>query len=227
MKRRAGLALLTVSAALLLAGALSAAADKAEKAAKADADGFVPLFDGKTLDGWKIGKNADSFEVVDGTICAHGPGPAHLFYDGPVANHDFKNFHLKAEVMTFPNSNAGIYFHTKYQEEGWPSQGFEAQVNNTYEKDPRKTASLYMVKDVKEAPAKDNEWFLYEIIVEGKTITFKINGKTANEFTEPADYKPPEKMPGRKLSHGTIALQGHDPGSKVCFRNIMVKPLPD
>ena len=229
------LAALFLAALVITSPLATSAADDAEKAAandppkaeapKADADGFYSLFDGKTLQGWKVGKNAETFKVMEGMICAKGPGPSHLFYVGPLKDHNFKDFHFKAEVMTFPNANSGIYFHTKYQEEGWPSQGFEAQVNNTYVKDPRKTASLYAVKDVKEAPAKDNEWFTYEIIVKGKQITMKINGKTVNDYTEAEDYKPPQGMRGRKLSSGTFALQGHDPESKVCYRNIKVKPL--
>jgi hypothetical protein len=200
--------------------------DAAQAAAvKPDSDGFYSLFDGRTLNGWKVGKNPETFKVTDGMICASGPGPSHLFYVGPVQKHNFKDFHFKAEVMTFPNANSGIYFHTKFQEEGWPSQGFECQVNNTYEKDPRKTASLYAVKDVKQAAAKDNEWFTYEIIVKGRQITMKINGKTVNEHTIAEDYQPPRNMAGRKLGSGTFALQGHDPGSKVCYRNIKVKPL--
>src|SRR3981189_2826637 len=78
---------------------------------KPDKDGFYSLFDGKSLAGWKVGKNADSWSVQDGMIVVNGAGPAHLFYEGPVHNHDFKNFHLKAQVMTLPNSNSGIYFH--------------------------------------------------------------------------------------------------------------------
>src|SRR5258706_2149050 len=106
------------------------AANAASSAASAEA-GFVPLFDGHSMNGWKIGKNADSWKVQNGELVVRGPGPAHLFYDGPVHNHDWKNFHLKLMVMTLPHANSGVYFHTKYQEEGWPSQGFEAQVNQT------------------------------------------------------------------------------------------------
>lgn len=218
--------LLATSATLLTAADAPAPhADHAAPAApKADADGFYSLFDGKSLAGWKVGKNADTFKVEDGAIHINGD-VAHLFYDGPVHGHDFKNFHFKAEVKTKPNSNSGIYFHTTYQEESWPAAGFECQVNNTFVKDPRKTASLYAVKDVKEQVAQDNEWFLYEVIVKGKTITLKINGKTVNEYEVKEDYQPPKGMPGRKLGHGTFALQGHDKGSTAMFRNISVKPL--
>lgn len=192
-----------------------------------DADGFYRLFDGKSFDGWKINpENPSTFKVVEGTIVVNGPR-THMFYDGPVANHNFKNFHFKAEVMTFPKANSGIYFHTQYEEKGWPSKGFECQVNQTHS-DVKKTGGLYAVKDVlNQSPVKDNEWFLYEIIVQGKHVVIKINGKTATDWTEPDGYQPPKGMPGRKLGSGTIALQGHDPASKACYRNIMIKPLAD
>ena len=209
-----------------LLGVVCLAEDKAPEP-KPDADGFVSLFDGKSLDGWKIGKNAESWSVKDGLIVVHGPGPAHLFYDGPIHNHDWKNFHLKAEVLTYPHANSGIYFHTKYQEEGWPSQGFEAQVNETHT-DRKRTGGLYNIKDVMDqSPAEDNKWFVYEIIVEGKHVILKVDGKVTCDWTEPDPPQPPKGMPGRFLQHGTIALQGHDPGSETHFKSVMIKALPD
>ncbi len=183
-------------------------------------DGFVSLFDGKSLDGWKINENPASLKLEDGCLVVQGER-AHVFYDGAVANHDFKNFHFKAEVMTAPSANSGIYFHTKFQKDGWPSTGYESQVNNT-QKDPKKTGGLYNVKDNFEAPAKDDVWFTYEIIVNGKNIVVKIDGKVITDYTEPADLKRPE----RQLSSGTFAIQCHDPGSKVKYRNIQVQVLP-
>ena len=73
-------------------------------------DGWVSLFDGKSLANWKVGENATTFSIENGTIVAHGP-TAHLFYEGDVHQHNFKNFEFKAEVMTTPGSNSGIYFH--------------------------------------------------------------------------------------------------------------------
>jgi 3-keto-disaccharide hydrolase len=196
----------------------------ARSQAKPDAEGFYTLFDGKSLDGWKADERPQTFKVEDGNIVVNGER-AHLFYMGPVNNHDFKDFHFKAEVMTFPNSNSGIYFHSKPQGGGFPNQGFECQVNNTYKADPKKTGGLYGVKDVMNtAPVGDNEWFTYDIIVKGNHVEIKINGKTTADWTQPADWKTGE-FNGRKIGHGTFALQGHDPGSKVMFRNIKVKPL--
>lgn len=188
-------------------------------------DGWISLFDGKSLSGWKVNENPETFSVVDGAIVANGPR-SHLFYNGPVANHNFKNFEFKATVMTMPGSNSGIYFHTEYLDQGWPAKGYEVQVNNTHT-DWRKTGGLYAIVDVREAPANDNEWFTEHIIVQGKNVTVKVNGKTTVEYTEPDNPDRPENMSQRLISSGTFALQGHDPGSKVLYKEVMVKILPD
>jgi hypothetical protein len=183
-------------------------------------DGWVPLFDGKSLEGWKANENPQTFSVKDGVLVVKGDR-SHLFYNGSVQNHEFKNFEFKAEVMTKEKANSGIFIHTGFQESGWPSKGYEIQVNNTHG-DPKKTAGIYGVKDNAEAPAKDNEWFTIHVKVEGKRIITKVNDKQIIDFTEPAEVG----NTTRKLSTGTFAIQGHDPGSEVHYRNISVKPLP-
>jgi len=188
-------------------------------------DGWVSLFDGKTLDGWKVGENASTFSVQDGVLVVFGPR-AHLYYQGPVQNHVFTNFEWKADVMTFPGANSGMYFHTEYQEGGWPQKGYEVQVNNSHT-DPIRSGSLYNIVNVMNtAPAKDNEWFTQQITVRGKKVTIAVNGKTTVEYTEPAGVTRPADMAGRLIGKGTFAIQGHDPKSRVHYKNIMVKPLP-
>ncbi len=189
-----------------------------------DKDGWFSLFDGKTLDGWKASDAPGTFSVEDGKIVVHGPR-SHLFYVGPIHDHDFTNFKLRADVMTFLHANSGIYFHTEFQPQDWPSKGFEVQVNNTHQ-DTKRTAGLYDVKDYFEAPAKDEVWFNMEIEVVGKHVVTKVDGKTIVDWTQPDDFHAPSGHPGRVISHGTFALQGHDPGSKTYFKNIEVKPLP-
>ena len=81
-----------------------------------DGPGWVSLFDGKTLDGWKASQFGDkSFTVQDGAIVANGRSFSHLFYVGKVNEGEFKNFEFKADVLTRPNSNGGIYFHTRFR----------------------------------------------------------------------------------------------------------------
>jgi Domain of Unknown Function (DUF1080) len=210
---------------IVLVCAIFASASKADDN-RPDADGWFKLFNGKDLTGWKVSEdNPDTFQVVDGKIVVHGP-QAHLYYDGPVNEANFKNFEWKCEILTKPHANSGMYFHTKYQPTGWPAHGIEAQVNNTHP-DPRKTGSLYKASDVmNDSPAKDNEWFTQHVIVNGRHIIVKINGKVINDHVEPEDPQRDAGWEGNVLSSGTFALQGHDPESEVYYRSVLVKPLP-
>jgi hypothetical protein len=188
-------------------------------------DGWISIFNGKDLTGWKVGANASSFSIVDGTIQVAGPR-AHLFYDGPVKNHMFKNFEFKATVKTKPGSNSGIFIHTAYQEDGWPSQGYEVQVNQSHT-DYKRTGSLYNVVDVKETYVKDDEWYTEYIKVEGKHITIKINDKVVVDYEESDVDKREGDMKNKFLKSGTFALQAHDPKSIVFYKDIMVRPLTE
>lgn len=177
-------------------------------------DGWISIWDGETFNNWRASENPESFTIEDGKIVVDGPR-AHLFYEGPEGNADFEDFEFRAEVYTYPNANSGIFFHTEYQEEGWPQHGYEAQVNATHS-DPIKTGSLYAVENVMDnAPHEDEVWFTYHIKVEGNKITFTVDGETVMEFTEPED-----REGTNRLSSGTIALQAHDPDSRIYYRNL-------
>ncbi len=192
-----------------------------QEGTKDDEEGFVSLWDGTSFDDWKINENKDSWRIEEGVIICHGDR-SHMFYIGEHA--PFVNFHFKAEVQTKPKANSGIYFHTAFQESGWPQAGYEAQVNNSHG-DPRRTGSLYGIDDVmNDSPAQDSEWFTQEIIVRGKNIQIKVNGKTVVDYTEP-EGKHSGKELERALSKGTFAFQAHDPESEVHYRNIRVKKL--
>ena len=145
-----------------------------------------------------------------------------FIYEGPVMNHDFKNFELKSLVMTRPGSSSGIYFHTEFQQEGLPDKGFEVQVNNSHT--DWRTGGLYDIKDTKEVYVKDDVWFTEYIRVEGKHVIVKLNDKVVTDWTQPDGFTPPEGNPKRIISDGTFASHGHDPKSIVFFKDIMVKP---
>ena len=183
--------------------------------------GFTSLMDGKSFAGWKMAEeNTNTFRIEDGAFVANGK-PCHLYYVGD--DKPFKNFHLKVDVMTEPNSNGGIYFHTKYQAKSWPKAGFECQVNNT-QGDWIKTGSLYGLVNVSQSLATDKKWWTQEVIVEGNKVTVKVDDKIVLQYIEPAGAAAGKDF-GRKLSEGTFALQGHDPGSTVRYKNIRVKRL--
>jgi len=183
--------------------------------------GFQSLMDGKTFAGWQSAtENTNTWTIEDGAFVAHGER-CHLFYVGD--EKPFMNFHLKVDVMTGPNSNGGIYFHTKYQAQGWPSGGFECQVNNTHS-DWKKTGSLYDVANTGLTAAQDNKWWTQEIIVEGNTVTVLVDGKKVLQYIQPRGAEAGKDF-GRKLGEGTFGLQGHDPKSIIRYKNIRVKRL--
>jgi len=186
-----------------------------------DETGFKPLMDGKTFNGWKMAtENTNTFRIEDGAFVANG-NRCHLFYVGD--DQPFKNFHLKVDVMTGPNSNGGIYFHTKYQPQGWPQGGFECQVNNTHS-DWKKTASLYDLANTGLTAAQDGKWWTQEILVEGNKVTVMVDGKIVLQYIEPPGVQAGRDF-SRKLGEGIFALQGHDPKSVVRYKNIRVKRL--
>jgi len=187
----------------------------------ADEAGFKRLDDGKSFAGWKANENAESWKIEDGAFVAHGPR-SHLFYVGD--EKPFVDFELKVDVKTEPHSNGGIYFHSRYQESGWPKYGFEAQVNNTYDKDPRKSGSLYQVQDVAAQKVQDDEWYTETVIVRGKRVIIKLNDETVVDYTEPEGQQPGKDFT-RVVGAGTFALQAHDPESTVRYKNIRVKRL--
>jgi hypothetical protein len=184
-------------------------------------DGFVKIMDGKTFNGWKIGDEpAKAWKIEDGAFVAQG-SRSHLFYVGD--EKPFKDFELKVEVMTEPGSNGGIYFHTRFQESGWPRAGFECQVNVT-QGDWIKTGSLYGLVNIGVTPAQDKKWWTQHIIVKGNKVTVKIDDKTVLEYNEPPGTQPGRDF-ARKISEGTFALQAHDPNSIIRYKNIRVKRL--
>jgi hypothetical protein len=195
-------------------------------------DEWISLFDGESFEGWKASEDPGSWKIEDGTLVTSGER-SHLFYVGGVRDHNFRNFEFSADVKTRPGSNSGIYFHTAFQEEGWPSKGYECQVINSSRAgddgyaEHKMTGSIYAIRNVWKSPVPDEEWFNYRIRVEGKTIKTFINGMIAAEYTEPEEPYRPEGFSGRLLGSGTFALQCHDPGSVVAFKNIQVKLLPD
>ena len=203
---------LIISILILIAGS-SFAADN-ELTDKEKSDGWQLLFNGKDFTDWKMDKwNTNCFKVEDSSVKCYGKA-AMLYYSKKT---DYKNFHFVATVMTKKGANSGIFFHTKYQDKGWPI-GHEAQVNCT-QKDPVKTGSVYIVEKYMKQAHKDDEWFNYEIIVKGNNIITKVNDKIIANYTE-------TKNDGRrKLSAGTFGLQSHDPGSVVFYKNIKVKEL--
>lgn len=183
-------------------------------------EGWLPLFNGRDLAGWRAAESPESFAVRDGVLVVKGPR-GHLFFEGAPGGGEFQNFVFEAEVLTKPSANSGIFIHSRYQERGWPAAGYEIQINNSHG-DPIRTGSIYGVVAVGEAPAKDDAWFRIEIAVRRRNIAVRVDGKLIVNWTEPPGASGP-----RRLSRGAIAIQAHDPGSEVRYRALRVRALPD
>ena len=162
------------------------------------AQGWQRLFDGRSLDGWRA---------------SDAPGGV---------NHDFRNFELKLEVKTFPKANSGVYFHTEWQEKGWPNKGYEVQVNNSHD-DPSRTGGLWGVKDVMQVAVPDGRWFTLTIKVQDKHVTTLIDDQLIVDYTEEPNPPREKGLEKRLIGSGTFALQGHDPGSEVWYRRLRVR----
>jgi uncharacterized protein len=170
-----------------------------------------------TLDSTSTG---ESFRLDNGDLIIEGDA-RNLFYDGRIAGGYFKNFEFKVDVYTHPGSASGIYFHTRYKEDGNPTYGYEAQINSSRTGES-KTGSLVGVKELNNTSHRDNEWFTYYIKVIDNTVTIMVNGEMVNEFTEDASVSGPAS-----LNWGTIGFQSVGSNSRVHLRNPLIRILPD
>jgi len=183
------------------------AAFGADKANKTKTDEWKVIFDGSTLDGWKANEHPESWSVKDGSIRGDGPA-SHLFYMGDVC----VNCEFKAEVRINHGGNSGMYFRTAFGP-GFP-KGYEAQVDNTHQ-DPVRTGSLYNFVKIFEQLIPDDTWWTQHVIVEGNHIQIFVNDKKTVDFID-------EK---NTYTDGYLALQQHNVGGVVEFKNLMMKPL--
>lgn len=198
------------------------------KPAQAQKDGgWIELIDG-TFAHWKAGEQKSTWTITpEGYYQAEGPR-SHLFYTGPHLKDGFKNFEIEVQVRTFELANSGIYFHTEYQETGWPQKGIEIQVNNTHIGEGtyierKKMGSLYGVRNLYKSFAQDSTWMTVRARVESNRVQVWLNGLQTVDYTESEPL-----LPGVKhLSKGTFCLQGHDIHSKMQYKSFRVRRLPD
>ncbi len=203
---RVSLVLFSVFAVALWTG--SDASSLRAEAPKADKEGWISLFDGKTLDGWIPTGDKEAWTVKDGMLVGRG-NTAHLF-----TKTEYTDFEFKAQVKTEKRANSGMYFRTQLGGK-WP-KGYESQVNNTHP-DPQKTGSLYGKSKVLKQHVKDYEFWTQHIICRGNHIVIKLNDKVVVDYVDKQN----------SFKKGHLALQQHDPGSVVYYKDLKVKPLKE
>jgi hypothetical protein len=214
---------------------------RAQVKAKAEKPGWVSLFDGTSLVGWKPADHPESWTVKDGTLSCDGDR-SHLFYVGrpngvgPAQHAEWTDFEAEIEVLTHPGANSGVYFHTAWQDTGWPATGFEMQVNNQQPvfagdsgdpyRENKMSGSLYGIRNAYKAMAKDDAWFTLRLRVQGPRVVIRVDDALVVDYVEPEGDVAGLAAPLQKIGKGTFALQCHDRRSQVQYRRIAVHPLP-
>ena len=193
--------ILAIAASCLLSGPnVSCAADKAE-------EGFVRLFDGKTLGGWHL-MNGARFVVEDGVI-KHGVGLGWLRSDK-----EYADFILRLEFRFMkPKQDGGVFLRSGKEGKNWPDQKYEVQVENT-----RRMATLFGAKHdlnvqlVEKVLKPDGDWNEYDVKIVGSRVEIRLNGELVTTSNS-ADT----------LKRGYLGLQAENGFHE--YRNIRIKDL--
>jgi hypothetical protein len=178
-----------------------------QDAPEAGKDGWISMFDGKTLEGWKANDNPDSWKVVDGAIVGNGPR-SHLFW----MVRECDDCEFRAEAKLNHSGNSGMYIRAAFGP-GFP-KGYEAQVENT-SPDPQKTGSLYGFSKVLDQLIPDDTWYTQQVIAHGNHIIITVNDKVVVDFIDQKNT----------YTKGYLALQQHNDGSVVQFRKLLMRLL--
>ena len=189
-------------------------------AATAAEEGFTPLFDGKTLDGWK--GDPDLWKVEDGTIAGSTDETTAKHNTFLATEKTYKNFVLRVKFK-LRNHNSGVQIRSK-QFPDYVVRGYQPDIAES-----RYTGILYeeggrgVLADVKpDEVAKHlnkGDWNQYVITCDGPHIKLELNGFTTVDYTE--------KDPDKGATEGIIAFQLHaGPKMKVWFKDVEIKELP-
>ena len=210
------------------AAALAAAVAQAR--APEPEEGFVPLFDGRTLNGWILvhGKGR-GYIVEDGAIVCPEDGGGNLFTEK-----EYANFILRLEWRLWECGNNGIGIRAPLEGDA-AYAGMEIQILDdeaeVYQKmklrPAQYTGSIYDVVPARRGFVRRNGvWNEEEIRAEGRRIRVTLNGQTITDanLDEIRDPEVLRKHPGLQRKAGHIGFLGH--GTRVEFRHIRIRELP-
>ncbi|MFE2581581.1 ThuA domain-containing protein [Streptomyces sp. NPDC059378] len=182
-------------------------------------NGYRPLFDGSSLDGWRQAGPGGFTRSDDGTLTSDG-GLGLLWY----TPRSFGSYSLKLDWKAAGDDNSGVFVGFPPSDDPWSAvdNGYEIQIDAT-DVPEKTTGSVYGFRsaDVKKRDRALNppgEWNTYEIRVQGERLRVWLNGVKINDFTN--------TDPARSLRDGHIGIQNHGAGDDVSFRDIRIKELP-
>ena len=179
-------------------------------------EGFVALFDGKTLNGWtSIGRVKDSFVVKDGEMHWQKRGAGAL-----QSRNRYGDFILRFEYKINNNGNSGVQVRTPRANRA-SKMGFEVQLFGDYGRQPTKngTGAIYdVIAPTENASRPAGEWNTVEVTARGPRVKIVLNGRTVQDV----NFDEHEALKYR-LRRGFIRLTDH--GDYVAYRNLRIKEL--
>ncbi|MBV8812323.1 MAG: DUF1080 domain-containing protein [Acidobacteriaceae bacterium] len=199
-------------------------------AAQESGTDWIPLFNGKDLNGWKhVGPG--SMSVENSLIRTHGGMGLLYWTGGPVGN---CTIHVVYK-MRDKNDNSGVFVRIPVEPlEPWMpvNYGYEVQIDNIAEGEDEYhiTGTLYSLTKPLGRPGKPGpEWNTMDITLDGPHTVVVVNGVKVTDYTE-GEEVPPKKLSfeperGRRPIFGFFGLQNHSDNDIVFFKEVALKPL--
>ncbi len=192
----------------------------AEETAKIE-EGFVCLFDGKSLDGWD--GNLDVFAIREGAVVGGSLKENVARNEFLTTKKEYGDFELRLQFKLLgETANAGVQIRSQRIPDHHEMIGYQADMGDgwwgcLYDESRRKKVLAGPEAADRDKVVKKDDWNDYRILCEGRRIRLWINGQPTVDYTE-SDETIPQK--------GLIGLQIHGgPPSEAWYRNVRIKEL--
>ena len=170
------------------------------------ADGWIALFDGETLFGWKeTKKQGANWRIVDNTLEADA-GKSSILR----TTTEFDDYELKVDFMAAEKTNSGVFLRMRYKPGDVATDCYELNIAND-PAHPFPTGS-FVKRNKVEVDYQNDQWQTFHVTVQGDQVTVKLDGETVNEYVDPTGVK-----------RGYIGLQFNK--GPIKFRNVLIRPL--
>jgi 3-keto-disaccharide hydrolase len=176
---------------------------------KESADGWILLFDGKSLKGWQgrattVPNTTGDWTVENGSIVCNGKVPSWLSSDAA-----YSDYELKLDFRGAEKVNSGVFLRS--QKQGEPHvTGYELQI---WDYQPAGFLTGSLVNYHKASPVKivPNQWNTYNVTASGDHMVVTLNGKSVLDVRD------------KSHASGVVGLQCQV-DNRIEFRNIKIRP---
>ncbi len=199
----------------MFVGAMAAAPLMATPLLAAD-EGWIPLFNGKDLDGWRPSEHKDSWKVRDGQIVGGRDAVAPVLHGARVQEFRTRGGGAGADRRaTRASTSTRRTRRPDSRSRASKSRSTTRPTGEGTYRERKKTGSLYGLRNVYKQYIADDQWFKMHVLVRGKNVQVRLDGMLVVDYTEPTPPVIPAGMEKERfLDHGTFALQCHNPRSR-------------